>query len=172
MYVGPINNEPDDAYFQAVANFQHSRNIVQDGLVGGETYGKLREAWPGFFDQQQSTPTQATGPSSTPAQATAPSSVQATVFDQTSARPSPGVNCTPSGSQDEHAICGSARLCELDWQLYGVYEASRKRLDKSQQAQLARDESAWVRKRGECLGDERCIAAQYKLRIDQLQSGQ
>jgi hypothetical protein len=25
MYVGPINNEPDDAYFQAVANFQHSR---------------------------------------------------------------------------------------------------------------------------------------------------
>jgi hypothetical protein len=48
-YSGPISNEPDDAYFQAVVNFQHSKNIVQDGLVGGETYGKLREALPGFF---------------------------------------------------------------------------------------------------------------------------
>jgi hypothetical protein len=49
MYTGPINNEPDDVYFLAVANFQRSRNIVQDGLVGGETFGKLREAWPEYF---------------------------------------------------------------------------------------------------------------------------
>jgi Putative peptidoglycan binding domain len=46
---GPTNNEPGDAYFQAVANFQRSRNLVQDGLVGGETFGKLRDAWPEHF---------------------------------------------------------------------------------------------------------------------------
>jgi peptidoglycan hydrolase-like protein with peptidoglycan-binding domain len=48
-YTGPINNEPDDAYFQAVVNFQHAKNIKQDGLVGAETYGIFRDALPGFF---------------------------------------------------------------------------------------------------------------------------
>jgi peptidoglycan hydrolase-like protein with peptidoglycan-binding domain len=48
-YNGPFTNEPDDAYFQAVLNFQHAKNIQQDGLVGAETYGKMREALPGFF---------------------------------------------------------------------------------------------------------------------------
>lgn len=46
MYDGEIDNNPDNAYFKAVANFQRSRNIAQDGLVGGETYPKLREAAP------------------------------------------------------------------------------------------------------------------------------
>jgi len=52
-YNGPLNNDPDDAYFQAVVNFQHSKAIVQDGLVGGETYGKLREAAPWYFGDKQ-----------------------------------------------------------------------------------------------------------------------
>jgi hypothetical protein len=51
MYQGPITNEATPGYFQVVAEFQHSRNIVQDGLVGGETLGKLREAWPEFFEK-------------------------------------------------------------------------------------------------------------------------
>jgi hypothetical protein len=50
MYNGQINNEPNDEYFTAVANFQRSRNLaLQDGLVGGETFGKLRDAWPEYF---------------------------------------------------------------------------------------------------------------------------
>jgi hypothetical protein len=49
MYSGPMNDEADDGYFQAVANFQRSRNAFEDGLVGGETFGKLRDAWPGYF---------------------------------------------------------------------------------------------------------------------------
>jgi Putative peptidoglycan binding domain len=53
FYVGAITNEPDDAYFQAVANFQNAQHIDQDGLVGAQTYGKLREAWPEYFGQKQ-----------------------------------------------------------------------------------------------------------------------
>jgi hypothetical protein len=52
-YSGPVNNEPDDVYFQAVVNFQHAKDIKQDGLVGAETYGKMREALPGFFGDKQ-----------------------------------------------------------------------------------------------------------------------
>jgi hypothetical protein len=48
-YSGPITDEVNDAYFQAVAEFQISQNIDADGLVGPVTYGKLREAWPDFF---------------------------------------------------------------------------------------------------------------------------
>jgi len=55
-YTGPINNDPDDAYFQAVANFQHDKNITQDGLVGGETFGKFREAWPEYFGNKPQSP--------------------------------------------------------------------------------------------------------------------
>ena len=55
-YTGPITNDPDDAYFQAVANFQHDKNITQDGLVGGETYGKFREAWPEYFGNKPASP--------------------------------------------------------------------------------------------------------------------
>jgi hypothetical protein len=49
MYQGPITNEATPGYFQAVGEFQRSQNIVQDGLVGGETLGKLQQAWPEFF---------------------------------------------------------------------------------------------------------------------------
>jgi len=48
-YSGPMNDEVNDAYFQAVAEFQTSQKIQVDGLVGPETYGKLREAWPEYF---------------------------------------------------------------------------------------------------------------------------
>lgn len=51
-YSGPMNDEVTDAYFQAVAEFQTSQKIQIDGLVGPETYGKLREAWPDYFQQK------------------------------------------------------------------------------------------------------------------------
>jgi uncharacterized protein YecT (DUF1311 family) len=207
MYHGPINNEPDPAYFIAVANFQQSRNIGPDGLVDGETYGKLREALP-----QQSTPAQTAGPPSSPTQTPSPPSPPAqtpsplsppaqtpgppsaptqtagppasttTASSETKtevtplckiqpnhkARPSPGVNCTATGTLDEVEICGNTDLCDLDWQLYSFYQVAKTRVDKNQQTQLAKDESAWVKKRGECGSDVRCIAKEYKSRIDQL----
>jgi uncharacterized protein YecT (DUF1311 family) len=92
--------------------------------------------------------------------------------DQAGARPSPGVNCTGTGTPDEIRICASSKLSELDWQLYGVYQALSKRLDKDHRAKLASEESAWVRQRGECQSDERCITTAYKSRIDQLQAAQ
>ena len=204
IYVGPINNEPDPAYFQAVANFQQSRNIGQDGLVDGATYGKLREALPEFFGRQQSTPAQTVGPPSPPTQTGGPSASKQTASSpmQTAqtpesrapiqaegpalsetktevtplckiqpnhrARPSPGVNCSATGTPDEVEICGNTDLCNLDWQLYSFYQVSKARLNKTQQSTLAKDESAWVKKRGECGSDARCIATAYKSRIDQL----
>lgn len=49
QYVGPLNDEVDDLYFQAVGDFQLSQKIDADGLVGPITYQKLREAWPEHF---------------------------------------------------------------------------------------------------------------------------
>jgi hypothetical protein len=49
VYSGPIDNQPNEAYFQAVGEFQHSRNLEVDGLIGPATYAKLREAMPEFF---------------------------------------------------------------------------------------------------------------------------
>jgi peptidoglycan hydrolase-like protein with peptidoglycan-binding domain len=49
QYVGPLNEEADDLYFQAVGEFQLSQKIDADGLVGPVTYQKLREAWPEHF---------------------------------------------------------------------------------------------------------------------------
>jgi peptidoglycan hydrolase-like protein with peptidoglycan-binding domain len=54
-YNGPFDNEPNDVYFQAVTNFQHAKAITQDELVGGETYGKLREAAPWYFGDKGQT---------------------------------------------------------------------------------------------------------------------
>jgi hypothetical protein len=54
MYAGAINNEAEEAYTLAVTKFQLSQKIAGDGLVGMETYAKLREAWPEFFGKNTS----------------------------------------------------------------------------------------------------------------------
>jgi uncharacterized protein YecT (DUF1311 family) len=87
-------------------------------------------------------------------------------------RPSPGVNCTGTGTPDEVEICRSATLIDLDWQLYGVYQALLKQIDQNRQTKLAQEESVWVRQRGECQRDVNCLTAAYKSRIAQLQSMQ
>jgi|SRR5437016_3243637 hypothetical protein len=61
-YNGPIDDEPNTSYFQAVGDFQLANNIAADGLVGPETLAKLREAWPEFFSAQEVR----TGPQSAP----------------------------------------------------------------------------------------------------------
>jgi hypothetical protein len=53
VFVGPINSEPTPDYFQAVIDFQNSKHITVDGLVGGETLVKLKEAWPEYFEQSK-----------------------------------------------------------------------------------------------------------------------
>src|SRR5215472_6923330 len=73
--------------------------------------------------------------------------------DKNRGRPSPGVNCTGTGTPDEIAICGNATLIDLDWQLYDAYQASLKRLHQHQQAKLAREAGSWVKQRGECQRD-------------------
>jgi uncharacterized protein len=83
-------------------------------------------------------------------------------------RPSPGVDCTAAGTPDEIEICGNTALCDLDWELYSIYQVSKGTLDKNQQSQLAKDEIGWVKTRGQCRGDAPCIASAYKSRIDQL----
>ena len=92
--------------------------------------------------------------------------------DQPHRVPSPGVNCTGTGTPDEIEICRSAPLMELDWQLLNIYRDLLSRLDKGQRTKLAHEESAWVKQRGECGSDENCLIAQYKKRIFQLQSMQ
>jgi len=85
-------------------------------------------------------------------------------------RPSPGVNCTGTGTSDEVVICSNATLIDLDWRLYGVYQALFRRLDQNRQTKLAQEESVWVKQRGECQRDVGCLTAAYKSRIEQLQS--
>jgi len=106
---------------------------------------------------------------------TAPSAPAATTAPPvpppvTHARPSPGVNCTGTGTPDEVAICADARLIELDWQLYDRYHETLSALDKGQQTQLIHDESVWVTQRSACKGDANCLIEAYQLRIDQLKS--
>jgi hypothetical protein len=48
-YAGPIDDEPSDSYFQAVAEFQVSQRIDADGYIGPITYAKLRELWPDYL---------------------------------------------------------------------------------------------------------------------------
>jgi len=88
----------------------------------------------------------------------------------THTRPSPGVNCTGTGTPDEVAICADARLIDLDWQLYDLYHETLSALDKGQQTQLIHDESVWVTQRSACKGDANCLIEAYQLRIDQLKS--
>jgi uncharacterized protein YecT (DUF1311 family) len=92
--------------------------------------------------------------------------------NQNNTRPSPGVNCTGTGTPDETAICGNATLIDLDWRLYGVYQALMKRSDQNQQTKLSREEASWVKQRNECQRDIGCLTAAYQSRISQLQSAQ
>jgi uncharacterized protein YecT (DUF1311 family) len=92
--------------------------------------------------------------------------------NQNNTRPNPGVNCTGTGTPDEAAICSNATLIDLDWRLYGVYQALMRRLDQNQQTKLAREEASWVKQRGECQRDINCLTAAYQSRISQLQSAQ
>ena len=49
QYDGPIDDNSDDAFKKAVANFQMANNLPPDGMIGPATYGKLVESWPDHF---------------------------------------------------------------------------------------------------------------------------
>lgn len=82
------------------------------------------------------------------------------------AKPSPGVNC--NGTPDELAICANAQLRDLDWQLHDLYAEKMKGIDQDQQAQLAHEESRWVKQRSSCASSVDCLVAAYRLRMSQL----
>lgn len=50
FYTGTINDELDEDLRKAVADFQADRKIEIDGLIGGATLLKLREALPEYFE--------------------------------------------------------------------------------------------------------------------------
>ena len=180
MLLGPINNVPDGMYFQAVANFQQSKNMGTDGLVDAATLEKLKEALaqlppPPDLAATPSTPTQ---PASAPPSAGTVSQANTGPADTSGeiqpvsfckiqpghkAQPSPGVNCTAAGTADEVEICASTSLCELDWHLYSVYQVRKASLDKNQQGKLAKDEDAWVKKQRRL--QERCNVHRFGISI-------
>ncbi|MGE5216045.1 MAG: peptidoglycan-binding domain-containing protein, partial [Chloroflexota bacterium] len=49
MYKGPINDEDDEAFRKAVMEFQKSRNLAADGMLGAVTLRALQDAAPKFF---------------------------------------------------------------------------------------------------------------------------
>jgi hypothetical protein len=49
MYKGPINDENDEVFRKAVMDFQKSRNLVADGMLGAGTLRALQDAAPNFF---------------------------------------------------------------------------------------------------------------------------
>lgn len=96
----------------------------------------------------------------------APSPVPSNPTGFSHAKPSPGVNC--GGTPDELAICSNAQLRDLDWQLHDLYAKKLKGIDQDQQAQLAHEESRWVKQRNSCASSVDCLVTAYRLRMSQL----
>jgi uncharacterized protein YecT (DUF1311 family) len=96
----------------------------------------------------------------------APSPVPSNPTAFSHAKPSPGVNC--NGTPDELAICSNAQLRDLDWRLHDLYAEKLKGIDQDQQAQLAREESRWVKQRNSCASSVDCLVTAYRLRMTQL----
>jgi hypothetical protein len=82
------------------------------------------------------------------------------------AGPGPGVVCTATPT--ERTICDSVKLSALERELFAVYWALFNRSDKTQKDKLHTEETVWVAQRNRCQGDESCIEATYKSRLDQL----
>jgi hypothetical protein len=60
-YSGALNDDLDDLYQQAVADFQISESIDADGMVGPVTYQRLRQAWPEHFESVKKSTTADSG---------------------------------------------------------------------------------------------------------------
>jgi hypothetical protein len=50
FYTGQIDDQVDSSFRKAVADFQASRNLLPDSYIGAQTYAKLREAYPEYFN--------------------------------------------------------------------------------------------------------------------------
>lgn len=82
------------------------------------------------------------------------------------AGPGPGVVCTATPT--ERTICDSPKLSALDRELFAVYWDLFNRSDDAQRKKLRNEETVWVDQRNRCQGNEGCIEATYKSRIEQL----
>lgn len=49
LYKGEINDQDDTPMRQAVMEFQRSKGMPADGMIGAMTAQRLREAWPDYF---------------------------------------------------------------------------------------------------------------------------
>jgi hypothetical protein len=49
LYGGPVDDSIDDAFLQAIANFQQSHGLLPDGMIGPITAAEMRAAWPEHF---------------------------------------------------------------------------------------------------------------------------
>jgi hypothetical protein len=128
LYNGAIDSEYDAPYFQAVAKFQQTQNITQDGLVGADTYIKLQEAWPEFFGQTKPSPPP---PSSIEEKRSPPireskENVPGTrLIPRTDQQPGRGVNCSTNATRQEpieRLICADAELAKWDGELFKAFE--------------------------------------------------
>jgi uncharacterized protein len=80
----------------------------------------------------------------------------------------PSFNCLTNNKPDETTICTSNMLSRLDVELNGLYTALRESLDTNSQLLLRDTQRGWLRKRGACQSDVRCISALYQTRITAL----
>lgn len=77
----------------------------------------------------------------------------------------PSFSCGGALSSDERAICGSPQLSVLDQQLNTAFGAAKSR---STNPSLTREQKTWLARRASCSGDNECIAALYRQRINEL----
>jgi len=49
LYKGEVNDQDDAPMRDAIMQFQRSKGMPPDGLIGGMTGQRLREAWPDYF---------------------------------------------------------------------------------------------------------------------------
>jgi uncharacterized protein len=80
----------------------------------------------------------------------------------------PSFNCLTNNKLDETTICASNTLSRLDVELNALYTALRESLDTNNQLLLRDTQRGWLRKRGACQSDVRCISALYQIRITAL----
>lgn len=91
------------------------------------------------------------------------------IFPHARAQDAPPNFCTANLKPDEVAICNTASLWKLDYQLNDLYKSAYRVVDADQKAKLQTDQRTWLSQRHLCQADRECITNAYRSRISQLQ---
>ena len=81
----------------------------------------------------------------------------------------PSFDCTKAGNDTEKAICGSNTLSKLDMRLSQAFKDARSRASRATVSKILSDQKSWLNERDDCGSNEKCIAAQMRNRIAQLE---